>query len=348
MSMLSAGFFSIKNKGNLKIKNYLLRRSLANYPIIFVKFLTSKMAKKGYLWRYGKIVQKVQKQPYITKSELLQYLESETENVKHLDDEMEVGLSVRTLERDFREIRNLVGISIEYSHARRGYYIESDNVFGKTALMNMVESFEMFRSLNMAQDLGNVLYPEKERPQGMEQMYGLIHAIKNRLRIRFVYTKFTDENSSNRSGNPYALKEFNRRWYILLQDDGDKRLKIFGLDRMSDMEITSEHFPAMLQPDVEAMFAHCFGIKLPADTQPQEVILAFTPLQAKYVKSLPLHNTQKIVSETTDELRISINVYLTYELEKQILSYGEEAKVIQPKILAETIKERMKRALEQY
>jgi len=71
------------------------------------------MAKRGYLWRYGKIVQKVHKQPYITKSDLLKYLEAETENVKHLDDDIEVGLSARTLERDLREIRNLVGISIE-------------------------------------------------------------------------------------------------------------------------------------------------------------------------------------------------------------------------------------------
>ena len=49
-----------------------------------------------------------------------------------------------------REIRNLAGINIGYSHARRGYYIEDENVFGETALMRMVEAFEMFRSLNMA------------------------------------------------------------------------------------------------------------------------------------------------------------------------------------------------------
>ena len=306
------------------------------------------MAKRGYLWRYGKIVQKVQQQPYITKNDLLKYLEAETENVKNLDDDIEVGLSPRTLERDMREIRNLVGISIEYSHARRGYYIEEDNAFGKTALMRMVESFEIFRSLNMVQDLGNVLYHEKEHPQGTDQMYGLIHAIKNRLCIRFVYAKFTEETSGYRSGNPYALKEYNRRWYLLLEDDGDKRLKIFGLDRMSDLEITNERYQSISQLDVEVMFAHCFGIIVPADEEPQEVILAFTPAQAKYVKTLPLHHSQKIVSETSEEFRISINVYLTFDLEKQILSYGEEAKVIQPTVLAERIKERLEKTLEKY
>ena len=306
------------------------------------------MAKRGYLWRYSKIVQKVQQYPYITKSELLRVLESETESVKHLDVDIEVGISARTLERDLREIRNLVGINIEYSHSRRGYYIEDDNVFGKTALMRIVESFEMFRSLNMAQDLGNVLYHEKERPQGTEQMYGLIHAIKNRLRIQFRYTKFTDQNTSYRSGNPYAIKEYSRRWYLLLQDDRDKKLKTFGLERMSALEITNERYPVSSQPNVEEMFAYCFGIILPTDDKPQEVILSFTPLQAEYVKSLPIHHSQKIVSETKNELRISLKVYLTFDLEKQLLSYGQEVKVIQPTILAEKIKERLKKALEQY
>jgi len=305
------------------------------------------MSKKGYLWRYGKIVQKVQRQPYVTKSELLQYLGKEMEYVR-TPHELEVGISARTLERDLREIRNLAGISIEYSYLQRGYYIEEDNAFGEKTLRNMVESFEMFHSLNVTQGLENVVYPEKERPNGTEHMYGLIHAIKNRLRIRFVYTKFWDDKPTQRCGKPYALKEFKRRWYVLLHDEGDNRLKVFGLDRMSALDITSEQFPAVPQPDVEAMFAPCYGVTIPAAAQPQLVIITFTPFQAKYVKSLPLHPTQKIVSETADELRISLNVYPTIELIRQILSYGEEAKVIQPLTLVDTIKEILTITLEKY
>ena len=282
------------------------------------------------------------------KKELLQYLEDATEDMKYLDDEIEVGISARTLERDMREIRNLVGIGIEYSRLNHGYYIESDNAFGKTALLRIMESFEMYSSLNIAQDLDNVVYPEKERPQGMEHLYGLIHAIKNRLCIRFTYTKYWDDESNTRSGKPYALKEFSRRWYVLLHDNGDKQLKVFGLDRMSELEITTERFSAISQPNVEDMFASCYGVTIPKNVEPQEVILSFTSLQAKYVKSLPLHHSQRIVSETSDELRISLRVYLTFELEKQILSYGEEVKVIQPKELSKAIKMRLKATLEQY
>jgi predicted DNA-binding transcriptional regulator YafY len=206
----------------------------------------------------------------------------------------------------------------------------------------------MYHSLNVAQDLENIVYTEKERPAGMEHLYGLIHAIKNRLRIRFVYTKFWEDAPRRRSGKPYALKEFRRRWYVLLHDDDDKRIKVFGLDRISELEITGERFLAVDSVDVEALFAPCFGVTIPDDADPQEVTLAFTAFQGKYVKSLPLHHSQKIVSEAKNELRISLNVYLTYELEMQILSYGEDVRVIRPKALINRIRQRLDDTLRRY
>jgi len=72
-------------------------------------------------------------------------------------------------------------------------------------------------------------------------------------------------------------------------------------------------------------------------------------MQTKYIKALPLHHSQRIISETKDETIISIFVYPdTYELEQKILSFGESAKVIQPQILADRIKERLKNAVNRY
>ncbi len=136
------------------------------------------MSKIGYFWRYSKMVHKVRQQPYISKSDLMAYLEKGLEHAHALDDTMTLGISARTIERDFREIRNLIGISIEYSHARRGYYIEEENTFGEMALMRMLESFDLYQSLNIAQDIDRIAFPEKERPQGLEHLCGLIHAIE--------------------------------------------------------------------------------------------------------------------------------------------------------------------------
>ena len=76
----------------------------------------------------------------------------------------------------------------------------------------------MFNSLNLAQDLTPFIHLEKRRPQGTENLYGLLHAIKNRLQIKFNYQKFWEEELSQRLVEPYALKEFKNRWYIMAKD----------------------------------------------------------------------------------------------------------------------------------
>jgi predicted DNA-binding transcriptional regulator YafY len=187
------------------------------------------------------------------------------------------------------------------------------------------------------------------QPQGTEKLYDLIHAIKDGVRICFEYTPYKYEKPCNHSGRPIALKEFERRWYLLLKEDGENTFKIFGLDRINNMEITQQKITVEPFPDVEAMFAPCLGVTIPREAEPQEIIISFTPEQAKYVKSLPLHHSQKIISETDAETIISINVYLNaYELEQKILSFGDSAKVIQPQMLAKKIKERLKNAANKY
>ena len=85
----------------------------------------------------------------------------------------------------------------------------------------MMEAFDMFNSLNLAQDLTPFIHLEKRRPQGTENLYGLLHAIKNRLQIKFTYQKFWEEELSQRLAEPYALKEFKNRWYIMAKDSKD-------------------------------------------------------------------------------------------------------------------------------
>jgi predicted DNA-binding transcriptional regulator YafY len=78
------------------------------------------------------------------------------------------------------------------------------------------------------------------------------------------------------------------------------------------------------------------------------VVLSYEAFQGNYIKTQPIHNSQKILVDNDDELRISIRVIPNYELEEQILKQGERVKVVEPKWLQDSIKERLKKALEQY
>lgn len=86
----------------------------------------------------------------------------------------------------------------------------------------MMEGFDTFNSLNLSKDLTPFIHLEKRKPQGTENIYRLLHAIKNKQEIGFVYEKFWEENTTKRIVSPYALKEFKKPLVYFSKWDGCK------------------------------------------------------------------------------------------------------------------------------
>jgi predicted DNA-binding transcriptional regulator YafY len=293
------------------------------------------------------IVKKLKAKPYSSYEEVQHYLDSQISYMQLQDESLIMGFSKRTLQRDIREIYQIFGIQIEYSKTAKGYFI-SDSETENTNFQRMMEAFDMFNSLNLAQDLTPFIQLEKRKPQGTENLYGLLHAIKNHLLIKFSYEKYWDEEMTSRTVEPYALKEFKNRWYLVAKDWKDGNIKSFALDRLTELAITTKSFPYPQNFNIEEHFRYCFGIISPNGQLPQEIILSFDALQGKYIKSLPLHDTQKIVIDTEEELQISLRLYISHDLVMELLSYGEHVKVLQPEGLVDIVKEANENASQQY
>ena len=305
------------------------------------------MSKRGYISRYLLIIKKLKLKPYSSYDELKSFLENQVGFLQMQDDSLNIGFSQRTLQRDIRDIRNVFGIDIEYSRSRKGYYI-SQNETENMNFQRMMEAFDMFNSLNIAQDLAPHIHIERRRAHGTENLYGLLHAIKNRFHISFSYQKFLDEESRNRKVEPYALKEFRNRWYLLAKDLDDQAIKSFGLDRLSDLEITGIKFEFPLTLDIEARYRNSFGIIGPTGENPERIVLSLDPFQGKYIKTLPLHESQKIIKDSADELRIELTLFVTHDLVMELLSLGCNVKVLKPKSLADLLRDEHQKAFNQY
>ncbi|HRO06896.1 MAG TPA: WYL domain-containing protein [Ferruginibacter sp.] len=305
------------------------------------------MSKRGYISRYLLILKKFKVKPYSTYEELQSYIENQFDYLQMQDDNLQIGFSKRTLQRDIKEIRNVFGIDIEYSKSQKGYFI-SQNENENMNFQRMIEAFDMFNSLNLAQDLTPFIHLEKRRPQGTENLYGLLHAIKNRLQIKFTYQKFWEEELSQRKVEPYALKEFKNRWYIMAKDSKDNNIKSFALDRLTNLEITNQTYQYPDNYSIEQSYRYCFGIISPNDEEPQEIILSFDPFQGKYIKTLPLHDTQQVLVDNDEEMKIKLKLCLTHDLVMELLSFGDNMKVIEPKSLADQIKQAHEKAYRQY
>lgn len=282
------------------------------------------MTKRESISRQNLIIKKIRKNPCSFK-ELSEYLDTESELQSY-----NFRVSLRTFQRDLKDIQSLYNIEIGFDFSRKVYFIESEGE--PEANERILEAFDMFNALNITDGLSKFIHFEQRRPQGTENFYGILHAIKNCKKIKFDYQKFWDEYSANRTVEPLALKEFKSRWYLIANDLKDNRIKTFGLDRLSGLNITNQPFE---YPDfnINAYFKHCFGIIRSADDDVEEIIISFEPFQGKYIKTFPLHESQQIMVDNDDELRIKLSVYITHDLIMELLSYGNTLKVIAPKTL---------------
>jgi len=305
------------------------------------------MSKRGYLSRYLLILRKLKQKPYSSFEELQDHISNNIEFLLMNDDSLNIGFSKRTLQRDIQEMRNLYCIQIEYSKSRRGYFI-SQNEMENMNFQRMLEAFDMFNSLNLARDLTPFVHLEPRKSQGTENLYRLIHAIRNKFEIKFSYQKFWENEETSRTAEPYSLKEFKNRWYIIAQEGKDKKIKIFALDRLTNLHITNRIFERSSSINLEEFYKYSFGIIAPTVEEPQEIILSFSQEQGKYIQSLPLHTTQQVLVDDNTEFRIKLKLYITHDLIMEILSYGQNVKVLQPVSLMESVRNEHKKAFEQY
>jgi predicted DNA-binding transcriptional regulator YafY len=299
------------------------------------------MAQREVITRHHLIIKKLRTKKRVTFDEIADYLARQSEIHSY-----DFNISKRTFQRDILDIASIYGIVIKFNFSDMVYSIDEE--FEPEFNDRFFEAFDVYSALKVNEQNEQFIFIEKRHAKGTENLYGLLHAIKNRLEISFSYQKYYTDHPVQRTVKPLALKEFKYRWYLLARDTYDNRVKIYALDRMADLEISKINFPEDTDFDMEKIQKHCFGIIIPSDEEPQNVVLSFDPFQGKYIKSLPLHETQKILIDNDKELRISLNIYPMHDFKMELLSYGESVKVIEPKSFAEEMKETHRAALKKY
>lgn len=298
------------------------------------------MSKKQFLKRYILIIGKLRKKP-AGFDEIQRYLQLQSE----VDGE-NYNVSVRTFQRDLQEIQSLYDIEISYNRSQGVYEITEDA--NEERNERLIESFELFNALNVSDNLSKHIIFERRRPLGTDNLHGLLHAIKNKLQINYAYEKFW-ENASDKQHRtvwPLALKESRYRWYLIALDQKDNKIKSFGLDRISDLEIGKTKYD-FETGNIDELFKYSFGVTNDPGI-PKKIVLSFSAEQGRYVKSLPLHHSQKEIINTPDEYRIELMLHPTYDFIMEILALGREVKVIEPKSFQKEILSSMRDAIKRY
>ena len=146
---------------------------------------------------------------------------------------------------------------------------------------------------------------------------------------------------------PYALKMFEKRWYLIGRYDDDKPHRIYALDRMANVETQDETFVRDPQFNLEEMFEGTYGVII--EDKPMESIwLKVDSYQANYLRSLPLHSSQIELRKNEEYTIFALRVRPTFDFKQKLLSLGSTLEVLKPESLRNDMREEAKAMVERY
>ena len=251
----------------------------------------------------------------------------------------------RSFHRHRSEIMDLFGIEIEcYIDGGQYRYRLADDGGREYFRQWMMDSIAVNHIVADSREAAQYILVE---PTDSRMLPLLLEALKEQRTLNYTYQPYWSESPYSYSGvQPYALKMFERRWYLIARRDGEYR--IFALDRMTKVELQDDTYKRDPKFDMEKMFEGTYGIIVKEEIPVESIRLKVDAYQANYLRSLPLHNSQHELKHTEEYSIFSLRVRPTYDFKQKILSLGSTVEVLQPESFRKEIAEELKNTLKQY
>ena len=259
-----------------------------------------------------------------------------------------VPYSRRTFNNHREAISSAFGIGIECNRSTNRYYIPagSETLDGNASGQWLLNTFTV----------GNLLTAGKERlsgrisvdniPSAHRFLVPLMQSMEENRMLSVLYRKYGSRESGRLTLKPYALKESHRRWYLVAWCEERQGMRVYSLDRIVDMEPLEKRFRMPADFDVEECFAHSFGIYLPdKDSRAEVISLKASPREAAYLRDLPLHPSQQMVSEGPDGAEFRLYLIPNDDFIMELCRRGARVEVTSPVWLREAVAEEHRKAL---
>ena len=253
----------------------------------------------------------------------------------------------RTFHNHREKIQEFFDINIECDRATSEYYIEdADTLSNDKVRYWLLNSFAVGNMINEQQKLHDRIMLEKN-PSGEIFLTTIIEAMRENKVLQFSYKTFTESEEHIVTLLPYFIRIFKQRWYIIGFNKDYQQLRIYALDRMTSAQLTKEEFeyPADFSP--EEFFKNSFGI-IVENKAVENIILKVKSPQNNYIKTLPLHHSQKQLFDCSSFTTFQYTLRPSLDFKQEILSLGATVEVLQPQSLRQEIISTLKQSLENY
>lgn len=188
-------------------------------------------------------------------------------------------------------------------------------------------------------------------PSGNESLMCIIQAMQESKILRLTYQSFHHDQPSTFLIEPYCVKIFKQRWYMVAHNPEKERIGIYALDRIQRLEQTNEVFTFPDSFDAEAYFRDSYGIMVTPEELDVETIrikVSDKNNKRKYLRLLPLHPSQEETEKHTDYSVFTYRLYPTYDFFQEILSHGGEVEILSPEWVRKEIRTLIEEMLKVY
>lgn len=302
------------------------------------KIIMSQNLLNKYVW----LVETIYNAKYITFEEI---------NRRWLDDDISEGLEIpkRTFHTWLNEAQEMFGLVILCE--RKGgyhYYIENAEEIKQGGLRNwLLNTISTSNLLMEHRQLKDRILLE-EVPSVKDHLSPILAAMKADTTLRITYQSYWRDESSTFELEPYCVKLFKQRWYLVGRSPHIDQVRIYALDRILSLETLEKKFKMPKKFDGMDFFKDFYGIIAHENAKVETVKLKVNAGQANYLRSLPLHPSQKEVEQGEGYSIFELQLCPEFDFQQEILSQTPEIEVLSPEWLREEVAGKVKALWEKY
>lgn len=290
------------------------------------------------------------------------------------------GISKRTIQGDIQMMRSeKLGYNAPIVVYDNKYYTYEDEDYSITntplseqdlkVMSEAVEVLSQFKGFSYFSGMGEIVnrledhvtsaktkaipvidFEKNENLQGLNHLDAIYHSIVDKQALRMTYQSFKAREAATFIFYPYLLKEYKNRWFVFGLQQGQPMLKNLALDRIQVLTIAKdEPYRENKLFDPLTFFDDVVGVTKGVNQQTEKVSFLVTREHAPYIKTKPIHRSQKII-ETKDDGSIifEINVIINQELQREFLGFADGIQILYPNSLVRFMKKKFKKAQELY
>ena len=184
-------------------------------------------------------------------------------------------------------------------NAYNEYYIEeASDLRGADLRLHLLNLMSIDSLLKDSKELSDRILFEPV-PSGEKFLPPIIEAMRDKTAIEMTYQSFTRQKPATFIVEPYCLKMFKQRWYMLAYSPGLDKTMIYSLDRVHAVEPTKQKYKLPKDFNAEAYFKNTYGVT-GTDEVPEDIEICIDAMQANYLRTLPLHSSQEEIERNDD------------------------------------------------